>query len=550
MRLSAFSTIKQSKAIRLFLVFLLFFTAFILIQFSSLNLTGTDAYYHIKYANLYQSLGIVETLNNFSIGEYTILNKFPTDLSFFHHIFLIPFTYGDLIAGSKIAAVFLAALIFSLFYWILKKSKIKYSLIWTLLLFAASSDFIFRVTLSRAFLLSIIFLILGFYLIINKKYFYLLLLSLIYTLTYTASQLILIIGLIYVLIEYWKTKKFDWRILAYLFAGLLIGLIVRPDFPQNFYTIFIQNFYVIFYKLKGVQLNIGVEMHPISASVKDNLVLIYLFGIGIASMIINFIEKRIKKNKLSIIYIYAFSLSVFFCILTFMSQRFFEYWIPFTVLFAAFTFKYLSRDNYWKRIIAEFIKIFQKKYYFLSWLKYFFLVALGSIIIFFSYANITKAIKSMEENIYPFDKYKGAGEWLKQNTLQNSIVFNANWDNFPQLFFYNHHNRYIVGMDPTFMYVYDKKLYWLWHNITNQGIICSQNIKKCPNSVYTEKISQRGKKIHQIIKDDFQSRYIFIDNRNKTHKILKGILVNSPLFKKVYQSPKYPEVIIFQTEEN
>jgi len=549
-----FHNINKNQILCLFLVFTLFFTVFFLIQFSSLNLCGIDAYYHIKYAELYRTLGIKETLNNFSAGEYTTLNKYPTDLSFLYHILLIPFTYGNLINGSKLAAIIFASLIFVLFYWVLKKFKIKYSFLWTLLFFSASSNFIFRLTLSRAFLLSILFLILGFYLIVKKKYIWLFVLSIFYALTYTASQLILVIGLIYILIEYWKTRKFDWKLLFYPFIGLLIGLITRYDFLQNLYNIFVQNFYVLFYKLNGVKLSIGNELHIINAPIKINLILLFLFGLGISFIIINFKEKRIKKNNLSIVYIYTFFLSILFCLLTFMSQRFFEYWTPFTLLFAVFTFKYISQDNYWRNLIAEFLKIFRKKYFSLFWLKPFAFVFLGLIIVFFSYINITQAINSMEENIYPFDKYQEAGKWLRQNTPQQSIIFNANWDNFPQLFFYNHQNKYIVGMDPTFMYVYNKELYWFWNNIASQGIVCSQSKEKCPDSVYTEKFSIRGQKIYQIIKDEFQSEYIFIDNRKTSnfeiHRIFKKILESSFLFEKVYQSKKYPEVMIFQLKDN
>jgi len=540
--------IAKNQILCFFLIFAFFFTLFFLIQFTSSNLTGVDAYYHIRYAHLYQTLRIKETLNNFSVGEYTTLNQHPTDLSFFHHILLMPFTYGDLINGNKIAAIIFASFIFTLFYWVLKKLKIKYSFFWTLLFFSASSEFIFRLTLSRAFLLSILFLILGFYLIIKKKYGWLFILSIFYSLTYVASPLILVVSFIYIIIEYLQIRKFDRKLLLYPFMGILIGLIIRPDFPQNLYNIFVQNFYVLFYKLQGIQLGIGAELHQISAPLSANLILLFLFSLALAFMFIDLIGKRIKKGKLSIIRLYTCSLAIFFCLLTLMSQRFFEYWTPFTLFFAAFTFKHISQDKYWKDFSAEFIKITGN---FLIQLKPFLFALFCLIIIFSGYINISKAINSMKETDYPFDKYKEASHWLKENTPAQSIVFNAGWDNFPQLFFYNHQNYYIIGMDPTFMYVYNKELFWLWNNISSQGIICSQSEKECPNSVYMEKFFQRRQKIYQIIKNKFQSEYVFIDNleildQPPRHHIFKKLLENSSLFEKVYQSQKYPEVMIFQ----
>ena len=542
---------KRKEKILLPLLFIFFFFAFIfyLIQFSSPNLAGVDAYYHIKYAYLYRTLGIKETLNNFSLaGEYSILKQYPTDLSFLYHVFLIPLTYGDLIVGSKILAVIFASLIFSLFYWILRKSQIKYSFFWTLLFFTASSAFISRLTLSRPFLLSILILILGFYLIIKKKYGWLFILSIFYALSYAVSPLILVIAFIYIIAEYLQIKKIDWKLLFYPFMGILIGLIIRPDFPQDFYTIFVQNFYTFFYKIKGVSLGIGAEMSLISAPLKTNLILLFLFSLALAFIIIDLIRNRIKKGRLSLIRLYTCLLATFFCLLTLMSQRFFEYWTPFTLFLAAFTFKYISEDKYWRDLFKRFLQIIGN---FFSRLRLFLFILLCLIIILSGYINISGAINPIKDADLSFNRYQEAGQWLKENTPAQSIIFNASWDNFPQLFFYNHHNYYIIGKDPTFMYVYDKELFWLWGNIISQGIICSQSEKECPDAVYTEKFSQRRQKIYQIIKNRFQSEYVFIDNQSMSdqsqrHQIFKKLLENSSLFEEVYQSQKYPEVMIFQ----
>lgn len=546
-----FTNIAHNQKLCLFLIFALFFAIFSLIQFSSYNLADVDPYYHIKYAELFRTLGIKETLNNFSVGEYTILNQYPTDLSFFYHILLIPFTFGDLIIGSKISAILFASLIFAAFAWILKKFQIKYSFFWTLLLFAASSQFIFRLILPRAFVLSILFLILGFYLITKKKYSWLFILSVFYALTYTASPLILVISFFYLITEYIQTKKFDWKLLVYPAAGILIGLIIRPDFPQNIYTIFVQNFYVLFYKLKGVKLNIGAELYPISANLSDNLILLILFDLSLAFLMIDFIGKRIKKDASSLIRLYTFILALFFCLLTLISQRFFEYWTPFTLFFAAFSFKYISEDRYWRNLIVEFFKVVQKFFAQVRRLKTPTFIGLCLIIIYSGYFNASLTIASLKETDFSFDKYQGAGQWLKKNTLQGSIVFNSSWDNFPQLFFYSHQNYYLVGMDPTFMYLYDQKLYWLWRNMTMEGVVCDQPEEKCPNLVFSEKISQRQQKIYLILKNQFQSEYIFIHNRqwgekSKIHQTFLKFLENSRLFEKVYQDEKYPEVMIFQ----
>ena len=42
------------------------------------------------------------------------------------------------------------------------------------------------------------------------------------------------------------------------------------------------------------------------------------------------------------------------------------------------------------------------------------------------------------------------------------MVFQTDWDDFPRLFFYNTHNTYLIGLDPTYMQMYDTESYDLW----------------------------------------------------------------------------------------
>jgi hypothetical protein len=66
--------------------------------------------------------------------------------------------------------------------------------------------------------------------------------------------------------------------------------------------------------------------------------------------------------------------------------------------------------------------------------------------------------------------FAGASAWLKGNTPAGSRVFQTDWDDFPRLFFYNTHNTYLIGLDPTYMQLYNAKLYDLWVDITQGDI--------------------------------------------------------------------------------
>ena len=57
-------------------------------------------------------------------------------------------------------------------------------------------------------------------------------------------------------------------------------------------------------------------------------------------------------------------------------------------------------------------------------------------------------------------------------------------------FYYNSHNYYIVGLDPTFMYNYNKDLYWKWVNIT---------------------IGKQKDNLPHILREDFHASYVFLE---------------------------------------
>ena len=57
---------------------------------------------------------------------------------------------------------------------------------------------------------------------------------------------------------------------------------------------------------------------------------------------------------------------------------------------------------------------------------------------------------------------KPAALWLRANSDPGDVVFTSNWDEFPELFFYNATNYYLVALDPTFMLAHDPDVFETW----------------------------------------------------------------------------------------
>ncbi|HSL86069.1 MAG TPA: hypothetical protein VK861_03970, partial [Bacteroidales bacterium] len=133
------------KSLLILLTFLLFLGV---IQFSSPNMPGNDGFYHIKMAYLMRTEGLKPA---FPWLPLTILNAREFyNHHFLFHVLLIPFTFGDLILGAKLAAVLFTSVAFWLIWRVLVQQKVPYAWVWALGLLAVSEAFIFRMSIPRA----------------------------------------------------------------------------------------------------------------------------------------------------------------------------------------------------------------------------------------------------------------------------------------------------------------------------------------------------------------------------------------------------------------
>jgi hypothetical protein len=71
-------------------------------QFSSSHLCDTDPYYHIKFAEITRTQGIVK---DFPWTQWSSWRDSFFDKEVLYHQYLTLFTYGDLLQGAKLSMV-------------------------------------------------------------------------------------------------------------------------------------------------------------------------------------------------------------------------------------------------------------------------------------------------------------------------------------------------------------------------------------------------------------------------------------------------------------
>jgi len=489
-----------------------------ILQFSTPALVDPDGYYHIKAAQIIQEKGVSE-LAVFPYLTKSVWQIYNADLSLGFHLILIPFIsmFGGLI-GIKALSIISALLVFVAFWKALRYLNMSHQLLWTTFLLLFSGTFLFRMTLPRGLIFAIISQILIFSFLSKKQYFPLFLTALAYSWIHPSAFIAILFGAAFFFMRRFFERRYDWLSIGAPLSGYFLGLLLRPDFPDIIHLLLIQDFGPLIERIQGAGLDWATELaSPSLLTIASNsFLIIIIWLIGIALLL-----KRSTRDKA---FVYATSvysaglISFIFFLMMLTSHRFIDFFTPFAVLFAAlaakpffeqFDIKVFLRNNFKKhRKIAVFVSLF------------IILLIVKNIISAYSSVKATESLK----------KFQAASFWLKENTPENSVIFHTDWDDFPKLFYYNDHNRYLVGLDPTFMYEYNKDLYWLWRNISDYGIISDHPLLAEEKENY--KKFQDPEAAAQTINNKFNSSVIFAP---KERAALNEFLLNNPsIFQEVY----------------
>ncbi|MFA6392106.1 MAG: hypothetical protein WCW66_05170 [Patescibacteria group bacterium] len=515
-------------------VFLVAFGIFFYIQYTP-AFPDPDSFYHMKMAMLIRDGNLGQGFP--WLSDYTILGEAYTDQHFLYHVFLIPFvSLFEPAIGIKIATVFLGAGLITVFYWFLKKEKIRFAWAYSILLLFVE-PFTFRISLAKAPSVSLIFLMIILWCLFNFRIKLLFIFSTVFVWAYGGFLLTVVFaglfGVVNILFDSIKhrvsglLKSFFGRDKSWLkrvltgkelgmllvsVVGILAGLVINPYFPNNLSYYWAQLVQIGIVNYQNV-IGVGGEWYPYSITeLVPNTV--FLFLILLTGLVVYFVTFKKQNSKSTTLLI----LAIFFLTMTLKSRRYVEYFVPFGMLFGAFALNPLLQKANVAKLIKKIPSIYNSRKIVFTILSVYFLITIPTIAI-----RDLKQERNSFKNGIPYNKFESASNWLKNNTPKDSIVLHSDWDEFPILFYHNSHNRYIVGLDPTFMYIYDEEKYWKWVNIT---------------------IGKESSAIYDIINKDFQNATVFLE---KDHTAMDLNLQQDSHFKLVYEDT---EAKIYQISNN
>ncbi len=420
-------------------LFGLFVIVLAAIQFSTPDLAGNDGYYHIKLAQVMGQQGLRPV---FTWLPLTILSADAFyDHHFLYHVLLVPFTFGDLRLGAKWASVIFPAAAFVAGWWLLRSRRVPFAAIWSLGFVAVSEAFLYRMSMPRVQSVSLLMLFLILYAAFSRRYRWLAGLGFLYVWLYDAFPLIVLVVGAYTVARWLFERQFDLRPLAYAGLGVGLGLVINPYFPDNLVFIY----HHLAPKLtEATATSVGNEWYPYRT-----WTLVENSGVALGAFLAGVLALGLSNRRMNTSTATLFFISVLFGAMLFKSRRFVEYFPAFALLFCAAA---------WQPILQEWLQLG-------SWRKWAIPAVLTALLLPAVWFNVGQAQASLQKS-KPYQQYAAASAWLQANTPAGSLVFQTDWDDFTRLYFYNTHNTYTLGLDPTYMQLDDPELYDLWVNIT------------------------------------------------------------------------------------
>ncbi len=446
-----------------------------------------DGYYHIKWSSLlWENFKHGKWLPTFEWLPLTVLNpKDYADHHFLFHLLQIPFLwFFEPVTAAKVAAVFFSTLAIFSVYWMLFRYGVKHQLLWLVAIMTCSNAFFYRMNMAKAPPLTIIISVLGIHLLFQRKYVWLLPLMFAFVWTYSLFPLLWIAAIIWTVIIAWNERKFEWQPLAYTTAGMVLGNVINPYFPNNIF-LFVEHFTEKFKIGSDFVVAVGGEWYAYTGQE-----LLMSFPVALIAMLLGYVLFVPRGGRLPEKAAFFLAFTTVLLTSQFRSKRFAEYFPPFAILFLAFSwmaFKESKEPKLPDEFMAEIDQYLDapkltERHEWLVAARQASVWVLGIVLGIFWMYNLTGLhswgfdVPGMIDNIKsnePGDKYRRAMQWATgldeygdENIPKGELIFNCTWDDFPKLFFFDTKHAYVYGLDPNYLYSANPDLYTLLKDLT------------------------------------------------------------------------------------
>ncbi len=448
---------------------------------------GDDGWRHVKFAHRLATEGRAALADPWHLQYFW---PKPIDGWFGYHLLLAPLTVAfGMITGTKILTSAVCAGIAYVLLALFEKSQVTWKLGWVFVATFGSGIVLYRALFCRPFLFSILLVLTATLFTLRRSGWGIFAVSIIHALCYSIVFLVALPVFVSLL---FRRDRRSAVLAGSCLLGLCIGAALNPYFPENLHFYGVQTIAPITVGTTN-DLDVGGELEPLSIwwIVSSFPVMVLYVS---ASIRLFWMRRRGIPGSDALL---LFTMATLTLLVSLRMARMFDYFIPLALVFAAAVLSdwLVARAN-----DAKYIAFFA-----------FFFCSLNA---FTTWRQVIVAPTPM--------KFKGISDYLLRQPSP-SLIFNTHWGVYHFLYYLNSRDQYIVGIDPTFMYLMDAGRYWLWRHISNdEPVTCDQPFCKAVS-----------KSISAAITEDFHAGYVIVDRAKNPH--LDAYLGSSPVFKEVYR---------------
>jgi len=421
--------LKTKEVWLLFSIFCLI-SCFAYLLFAYPALYDPDSYYNIAISNLIKDFGF---RYEFKWANFSILNSSFSDRDLLLHIIILPFLYitSDPVLAGKFAIILLIALFFLAYTSILKKYLPDILVFAFLLLPITSPAFSAYLLQLRSVTLSNILTMLGIYFLLNKKFFYVFVLSFIYPLTHLSFFMLIIFALVCETLRYVFNKQFCKKNILLVILGMAAGCAVHPNFPNNLLAAYLNGILVPMHLIGGINLNFSGELAALDTGIAliNNITLFFAFNLIMWS---SFLTKK-RAGFATAVWLVS---SGIYMLLAFFAARYWYQANLFVFIALASWVNDIAEGRISKRIASRILILI---------MLYFVVV---SPLVIRNFNQLIEFINFSGKNNLRIEK---AAQWMNMNIPKGRTIYHSYYDDSSYFICLNPKDSYINTNDPIYM---------------------------------------------------------------------------------------------------
>lgn len=474
-------------------------------QLSFDGLFDGDSYFHTRAA---QQLGEHGIRTQLPQAAFSTWKEGYSDKDFLFHVLLLPFCgeEGSLVPGGKRAAMLLDAVFFAALAGAVTALRLRFGFLWILLFFSSWSWLPEYLLAVRPQLLAMPLFVLEVILLLGGRWRALGVAAACHVLAHSSFVLVPALPLAQGAANRLRGLPFPGRSLAAAVGGVTLASLLHPYFPHNLGVSWDQLVEVarsVWWTRPEVPQDVfGSEL--LGMPLRDLLAAFPAWlpaATGLAAAAVWRGAPRLSARSLSLAL-----LAAAFLVLSLLSVRFFPFFGVVSALLAGSLATELTPGWSWQQL--------GRRGSARAWGAL--ALVVGCVVVGQSKALVLRIPEEVESFRSP-EAYRPSVAFLSRVAAPQDQVYHSFWWAFSWLYHFRPDGRYVVGLDPIFLYRFDERLF-------------RQMLE-----------AHRGRgDVHAIISRDFGARWVFVERLQRTRP-LRVRLAAEPRFQRRYRD-RYAEV--------